>query len=337
MGGILAVLMMLVMAGAGFAYYKNWLTVEWNYPLRFDSPVSEEGVLGIEARLLDEFTFENLRSREYESKPIILERVLNEGKGFTSYLFSYTSDGRKITGMANVPLPQAGIDKMPVVVMLRGFVDQDIYETGVGTRNAAGVLAQNGFITLAPDFLGYGESDKPVDDVWWERLSKPVQVMNLLASLETLAQVDTERVGIWSHSNGGQIALSALAISGRDYPTTLWAPVSKPFPYSVLYYTDEFDDYGLRLRYELAEFEKLYDVNKFSIVEYFDWINAPIQLHQGTADDAVPVEWSRELEVSLKRLEKEITYYEYPGAGHNMEGSWDVVVERDLGFYVENL
>jgi dipeptidyl aminopeptidase/acylaminoacyl peptidase len=239
--------------------------------------------------------------------------------------------------MANIPLPQEGRDQMPVVVMLRGFVEDEIYSTGLGTRNAANVFAENGFVTLAPDFLGYGESDAPEDDVWWERLNKPVQVMNLLASLDSLPQVDTERVALWGHSNGGQIALSVLEISGKNYPTSLWAPVSKPFPYSVLYYTDEFDDGGLRLRYALAEFERLYEVGNYSIVKYFDLINASILLHQGTEDDEVPLKWSNELVASLKELGKEVEYFVYPGAGHNMEGNWETVVGRDVGFFRQRM
>jgi dipeptidyl aminopeptidase/acylaminoacyl peptidase len=239
--------------------------------------------------------------------------------------------------MANIPLPSAEVDKLPVIVMLRGYVDQEIYETGIGTRYAADVFARNGFVTLAPDFLGYGESDMPKEDFFWERFSKPVQVLNLLASLGTLAQVDVERVGVWGHSNGGQVAISVLEISGENYPTVLWAPVSKSFPYSILYYTDEFDDEGERLRFEIAKMENLYDVRDYSIVEYFDLLKAPIQLHQGTADDAVPLEWSNELAEKLRGLDVDLSYFVYPEAGHNMEGSWDVVVERDVEFYRNSL
>jgi dipeptidyl aminopeptidase/acylaminoacyl peptidase len=336
MGVVLALLLGLVMSVAGFAYYQGWLIIELNYPPEFDSPISENEVT-VDPMPLDRFSFESLRSREYENSLIVLERVLKQGGRYTSYLFSYQSDRRKVTGMANIPLPQEGRDQMPVVVMLRGFVEDEIYSTGLGTRNAANVFAENGFVTLAPDFLGYGESDAPEDDVWWERLNKPVQVMNLLASLDSLPQVDTERVALWGHSNGGQIALSVLEISGKNYPTSLWAPVSKPFPYSVLYYTDEFDDGGLRLRYALAEFERLYEVGNYSIVKYFDLINASILLHQGTEDDEVPLKWSNELVASLKELGKEVEYFVYPGAGHNMEGNWETVVGRDVGFFRQRM
>ena len=148
---------------------------------------------------------------------------------------------------------------------------------------------------------------------------------------------DSSKIGIWAHSNGGQIALSVLEISGQPIPTTLWAPVSKPFPYSILYYTDEFDDEGKALRAEIARLEKDYDVNDFSITKYFDQIKAPIQLQQGTGDDAVPVTWSNNLNQTLKDKDIDITYYIYPGADHNMTPGWDTAVERDLEFFKDKL
>lgn len=119
------------------------------------------------------------------------------------------------------------------------------------------------------------------------------------------------------------------AVSGM----TLWAPVSKPFPYNILYYTDEADDQGKWLRAEIARFETEHDVYDYSIDRYLDWIEMPIVVHQGTVDDAVPVLWSDELVERLEEKEKTVTYYRYPGADHNMRPMWDTVVTRDLAFF----
>ncbi len=135
--------------------------------------------------------------------------------------------------------------------------------------------------------------------------------------------------------------LSVAEILGRVEPrgrtprvlgVTLWAPVSKPFPYNILYYTDEASDSGKWLRGQVAEFEKDYDVFNYSIDKYLDWIELPIQLHQGTADEAVPKKWSDELVKNLKEKEKDVKYYIYFGADHNMRPAWDQVVARDVEF-----
>lgn len=304
------------------------------------SPLSKEK----QERPLDAFSFDTLTHRTYTPSALNLESELNKEEKFTSHLFSFTTDGSKVTGQINLP-PGYQTKKSPVVVMLRGYVDPATYQTGIGTKNAAAVFARNGYITIAPDFLGYGGSDNPENSIFFERLEKPVTVLNLIASVKQLDYIDTNNIFIWGHSNGGQIALSVLEISGEPFATTLWAPVSKGFPYNILYYTDEYDDYGKQLRQELANFEKTYNTDLFSIHKYWDRINAPLQIHQGGADDAVPLKWTNELVDILSDIEEstqsgeflDVTYYKYPSADHNLRPDWDTVVARDLEFFIKHL
>jgi len=285
---------------------------------------------------LAKYELERLKDREAQPSQIVWDKEINKGTRFTSYIFSYKSEGKKISGLANVP---AGNGPFPVIIMLRGWVDPGVYETGVGTQRAGEVLADNGYLTLAPDFLGYGESDMPPNDVWEERFLKNISILDLLASIgpSTSLRADSNRVGIWAHSNGGLSALTILELTGKNYPTTLWAPVSQFFPYDVLYYIFEADDKGKALRKSLAEFEKDYDTEKYSYDNYLSWIKAPIQLHQGFADPYIPVSWSDQLVEKLKGLENEVYYFKYVSAGHHMEGSWDLVVQRDLEFFKKEL
>ena len=285
---------------------------------------------------LEKYAFENLRKRAFGGSEIKKEELLYKTNSYEAWLFSYLVDGKKVTGQLNQPVGGSvpfGRDGWPVVVMLRGFVDQEIYETGVGTKNGASYFASNGYMTLAPDFLGFGESDMPPNNVFEERFLRPVQVLELLASIKNMEGVDPTDIQIWAHSNGGQLALSVLEISGADYPTSLWAPVSKPFPYSILYFTDEFDDEGKALRKVLAGLEGQYNVEEFDITKHYDLIKAPIQIHQGNRDDAVPLEWSRELESDLKKLEKQVELFVYDGADHNLVGGWDVAMRRSLEWF----
>ena len=272
---------------------------------------------------LEKYSFESLREKVFKGSEIEIKEDI----------FYYTVEGYRISGQIKVPTGRLPVGGWPVVIMIRGYVDKEIYETGVGTRNAAAYFAKNGFMTLAPDFLGYGESDMPPNNSLEERFMRPGQVLELIASVKNIEDANKDKISIWGHSNGGQIALSVLEISGKDYPTSLWAPVSKPFPYSILYYTDEFDDYGRALRKVVAGFEAMYEAQDYSIHEYYDWIKAPIQIHQGTNDDAVPVEWSRELAEKLEELDKEVELYVYPGADHNLKGAWDAAVVRDLEWF----
>ncbi len=305
--------------------------------------LTEPGIIGLVAsptpapKPLLAFTFEALAQREYQGSQIeIGEDLDNEDEGYTVQLFSFYSDGKKVTGQINFPLTEKS-NKLPVIILLRGWANQETYHTGMGTEKAAAVFAQNGYITLAPDFLGYGGSDNPENDVWWERFNNPVIVLNLLSSIKTLPQADTERVGIWAHSNGGQIALSALAISRQEIPTTLWAPVTKPFPYSILYFTDTFEDEGKALRAQICRLEKDYNVADYSLTNYLDQIKAPLQIHQGTADKSVPVSWSDEFAEKLEELEIVNNYFRHSGADHNLVGAWNQAIEQDLEFFEEEI
>jgi len=274
----------------------------------------------------EKYSFENLAKRG--GTPSQIEVVGNK--------FYYYSEGRRISGEVNSVVGEV----KGVIIMARGYVDKEIYKTGVGTHNAAKYYAERGYVTYAPDFSGYGESDPEDANALGARLVKPVEILDLIASVP-----QDKPIFLWGHSNGGQIMLSVAEIIGRMkvaggyggpplrvYGVTLWAPVSKPFPYNILYYTDEASDSGKWLRGQVAEFEKDYDVFNYSIDKYLDWIELPIQLHQGTADEAVPKKWSDELVKNLKEKEKDVKYYIYFGADHNMRPAWDQVVARDVEF-----
>ena len=290
---------------------------------------------------LARYSYTALQKTTFSGSQIIIDKVMKDDINFTSYIFYYYAEGKKVSGLINVPKKSGNY---PAIIMIRGFVDPSIYQPGVGTSHGGEVLAQNGFITLAPDFLGYGYSDKPSANAMEDRFSTYVSVLELISSTKNLntalenksltAQFDNMHLGIWGHSNGGQIALSVLEISGKDYPTVLWAPVSKPFPYSILYYTDDIADHGKALRKVVFDFEKDYDSEKYSPTNYFDWIKAQMQIHQGRADEEVPQKWSDTLVTTLKEKDKDVEYFTYPGEDHNFDqGSWDLVMQRTMAFY----
>ena len=301
-----------------------------------ESPISQ-----IKPRPLDKYTIDNLSKIEVPGTQIEIGEPLVKEEKFTSYLFSMSFDPsisgkekKKVTGLINIPTTKG---PFALVVMFRGFVDQELYKTGDGTRRAGEYFAQNGFITIAPDFLGYATSDSEAGSIFESRFQTYTTALVLLNSLNSIPNWDGTNVFIWGHSNGGQIAITVLEITGKAIPTTLWAPVSKPFPYSILYYTDESEDRGKLIRRELAAFEETYDPDLYSIDMYYDRIKAPIEVNQGTADDAVPREWSDELTKKLEELEIGFDYFVYPGADHNLNPSWGSVAARDLAFFNKQL
>lgn len=283
----------------------------------------------------DKYSFERLVEREDQVSEIYVE----------GDVFSYFTEGKKMTGAINLPKGPGPEGGWPVVVMLRGYVDAEIYRTGMGTSSAAEYYANKGYATLAPDFLGFGGSDPVDEDSIGARLAKPGAVLDLLVSLESLGLVDIERVYLWGHSNGGQIALSVVEILGERKQlslrgdslkvrgVTLWAPVTRPFPYSIMYYTYDWEDRGRELRRVIGEWERDYVADDYSVERYWDWIQTPIQIHQGTADEAVPVSWSDEAVEVWEELGLDVNYYRYVGSDHNLRPAWSAVVDRDVRWW----
>ncbi|HKB88832.1 MAG TPA: alpha/beta hydrolase [Patescibacteria group bacterium] len=322
-----------------------FILIGWFANTAYNLPRSSNNPIAIvRPTPLAKYTIENLSKADIKPAQIEIGKILKDDPKFTSYEFTMnfspdlSNDLKTTSGLINIP---KGAGKFPVIAMFRGYVDPKNYFIGDGTTHSAETFAENGFITIAPDFLGYGDSDREAVDVFESRFQTYVTAITLLKSIEssqsTNLPINHSSIFIWGHSNGGQISLTTLEATGVNYPTVLWAPVSKPFPYSILYYTDDADDGGRFLRQKLADFEKDYDTDLYSLTKYLSNIKAPIQLNQGTADEAVPLVWSDNLNKNLKEATVSAEYIKYPGADHNLTPGWGQAIENALTFYKKHL
>lgn len=133
------------------------------------------------------YTFDNLKKTDIPGSTIELGPDTDETDDFISQYFYFNipeSPGsenlKKVSGLANIPKEPGNY---PVIVMLRGFIPEDSFISGAGSQPTASVLASDGFITLAPDFLGFGESDNPSDDSFESRFQTYITVVALLSTL----------------------------------------------------------------------------------------------------------------------------------------------------------
>lgn len=278
------------------------------------------------------WSFENLTQRQYSGGQIKLGRVLKREEKFTSYVFTYQSDGKTVSGMLN--RPNNGV-KFPVIILLHGYADKKYYYHGYGTEKSANFLAENGFLTLSPDFLGYGTSDWEDEDILVARFVRPVEVLSLLSAISSLPSADSGRIGLWGHSNGGQIALSVLEITGKPYPTSLLAPVSLDFPECVLTYLGNVE-VGNIVKEKVDSFLILNDPKKFSLSPYLSKIKPPFIVHQATTDPEIKKLWTDSLVNKLKNQGLDVAYFTYSKENHNFnryKTTGDLLRQRDLEFF----
>jgi uncharacterized protein len=349
---ILGILILFVGIGYGIGVLVNQKT-EWLSPVGSTSlklRQTEEETKVKNTGYLAQYNFENLRKRENkvskikivgesvildEARENVLKEYEKEGikkeNNFKSYEIIFESNGKTISGMLNIPMTPMS-NKMSAIIMIRGYAENEGYFVGSGSWKAADELARNGFVTVSLDFLGYGLSTGESKDILEARFEKPVGVLDLIESVKALDFVDGTKIGIWSHSNGGQIAISILQITSQNYPTVLWAPMTNPFPASVLETMDDSEN-GKIVKQKIADFEKEYDSKLYSIDNFYEWINAPILIHQGTADVWCKVKWQQDLQKRFKKLGKEVELDIRQGNDHNLKQSWDEVIKMDIEFF----
>lgn len=268
---------------------------------------------------LEKYSISNLKNYPFQTNEITLIELVNENEEFSTYLFSYKTMDKTMTGSAHIPSQLATDQKsFPVIIMVRGYATPDQYYPGFGTKNAAEVFAKNGYITLAPDFFGFGNSDPEPEDSWEARFIKPINVLELIKTIQKSPKIsfsipdqmndnqpeinlNPKKIGMWGHSNGGQISISVLQALSESIPTTVWAPVTAPFPYSILYFTATNEDEGKEARKWLAMFEDDYDVFEFSITQHLKKLTSPLQIHHGGRDKDALQEWSDNFATKLEQ------------------------------------
>jgi alpha-beta hydrolase superfamily lysophospholipase len=337
--GKILVVIGIVMMIAGIAGYY------WYRTAKIIDPKGVSG--GGENLFLQRYDFDSLRKRnsvgseiqilgpikEVEDRRANLE--IKEKYTFTTREISFVTEGKKISGMINYMPERSSLS--PVIIMVRGYAEKAGYYPGSGSWRMADELAKKGYVTISLDFLGYANSEGESTDMLEARFHKVVEVLDLLESVKRIPWVDKNRIGFWAHSNGGQIVMSVLEVTGERYPTVMWAPMTQSFPDSVLSTIDE----GSPVKDAIDEFQRHYDARRYAFDSYYQWINSPVIIMQGTKDEWVEVSWQEGVVNKLKNLGKEAELVIYPWADHNLkntaEKAWESAVEKSIDFYAENM
>lgn len=291
--------------------------------------------------------------RQYQSDPpptIEMVAVLAETEHFTQYKIAYSGDGLRITGIMNVPiqteygltrsrfnLTENDPTRWPVILLNHGHYALTDYYPGKGTELEAAYLAQRGYVTIASDYRGYGDSEgSPGNhfDPGWTH-----DVLNLLDALHSLDFVDPERVGMWGHSTGGEIALQVVTARDNVDAVVLFGSLGVDAADNLAAMQGEDRDrraFAIQ-RYGLpTEASEVWA--KLSPITYLPDVSTPISIHHGNLDEEVPPELSARLWQAMQAVNLPGEYYTYPDQGHFFAGlAWGLAMERTLAFFDQHV
>ncbi len=285
------------------------------------------------------FTIESLRKREYMKSTITIESKAYDNEIFEAYVISYNSDENKLYALLSVPKDVKS--NSPFLILNHGYIEPGNYSTVYSYKNTFDYFANKGFIVLKPDYRANGNSEGDKTDSL-NRLSYPIDVLNLIASLSSLSPTIAESkrdIFMWSHSMGGDISLKVLEVAGSKIKAaSLWAPVSAPYPESMLYFLKTRDSANYEKTKELVyKFFSADDFIKLSPSKNVQFIKSKIIMHHGTDDESVPYEWSVNLDRELTLSKIPHVFYTYQNEDHNFSrGANATVLKRDLEFFTSN-
>ncbi len=128
--------------------------------------------------------------------------------GMKKEIYFY-SEGFKIAGDLYIPDNYSVGDKFPAIILCHGFAGFKELLLPAYAES----FAKNGYITIVFDYRGFGASEGergrlvPQEQI--------VDIRNTITYIETLPEVDTERIGLWGTSFGGANAILTAAIDNR--------------------------------------------------------------------------------------------------------------------------
>lgn len=294
---------------------------------------------------------EYMRQQEYPGSDVVIEEVLAPGVNYNRYLASYRSEGYKIYALLTVPQGIKPATGWPVIIFNHGYIPPEIYRTTERYVAYVDGFARNGYIVFRSDYRGHGFSEGEPTSSRGDP-AYTIDVLNAVSTMKRYADADPNRIGMWGHSMGGLLTLRSM-VTTRDIKVgVIWAGVVAP--YDMLYRqnnpnatpeptpSDPTTVQRRRWRQEMIDRFGEPEENPaawaaISPNSYVSEISGPLQLHHGTVDEDVPLEYSQILNAQIQSVGGVVEYYEYPGDNHNLSVNFGTVMARSVAFFDQYL
>lgn len=307
---------------------------------------------------------EVMREQNYPGSSITIEETLESGVNYNRYVVSYLSEGYKIYALMTVPFGSPPDSGWPVIIFNHGYINPSDYRTSENYITYMDMLARDGYIVFKSDFRGHGNSEGPIVGGGYGSPGYTTDVLNAMESLKSYESVDPNRFGMWGHSMGGQVTLRAMVVSDEIKAGVIWSGAIAPYPEIISQWNfarrerdDDFLSNELPERSDsnnrsahgwgqsfgswVEEFTEQYgtpDQNpefwaSISPNTYLADLSGPIQIHQGTDDRMVPLEWSEDFIQEMEDVNMPYEFYTYEGDDHNISANYREAMQRTVAFF----
>lgn len=342
---ILLILLIVVgLIGFGFFRFSNTQKKEVSVgPQESKSETLNEGGPGQASP--HPLAIESLRNGEYPGSDIVIEQNLPSGSNYQRYIASYKSEGLKIYALLTVPNGQKPATGWPVVIFNHGFIPPAEYRTTERYIAYTDAFSRNGYIVFRSDYRGHGSSEGNAGGGYGSN-DYTIDVLNAVSSVKKYKDADPNRIGMWGHSMGGHVTLRNMVVNKDVKAGVIWAGVVASYPDLINRWRrgssspTPFPSASGSRRWRQTLIEQYGEPDKnpefwrsISANSYLSDISGPIQLHHGTADTSVPVEFSEILDRQLKAAGKESEIFIYPGDDHNLAANLGVALQRSVEFF----
>jgi uncharacterized protein len=350
---IFAIFLLTLLGIGGYIFSQSGLLKNENVKQAINSPINnalqngEDSEGGPEEKQLHPLSIGSLRSGEYPGSDLVIEQTLPAGSNYQRHIASYKSEGLKIYGLLTIPSGEKPASGWPVIIFNHGYIPPTQYRTTERYIAYTDAFSRNGYVLFRPDYRGHGNSEGAAAGGYGSN-AYTIDVLNATASVKKLKDVDINRIGMWGHSMGGHITLRNM-VAGKDikagviwggvvasYPDLInrWRRGASPVPGMATPVPSGARRWRQALVDEYGPPEKNPEFwNSISANAYLKDISGPLQLHHGTADTSVPVEFSETLNSQMKAAGKEVELYTYPGDDHDITSSFGTAIQRSVEFF----